>query len=72
MCVICMCVMCDMCDVCDMCQGAEWLALWEAVCGSLGQVAVTAGTALVQLVLSDVADFTLVLHGLLNRVPSAR
>ena len=55
-----------------MCQGAELRMLWAVLCGEQAGLAETAGTVLVQLVLNDVADFTFILHGILNRVPSAR
>jgi hypothetical protein len=46
--------------------------LWDALTGDESLVAEAAADVLVQLVLSDVCEFTYALHGVLNRAPSSR
>lgn len=51
---------------------AELKLLWEMLAGERCLVAEAAGDALVQLVMADVCEFTYILHGVLNRVPSSK
>ncbi|PVD20028.1 hypothetical protein C0Q70_20522 [Pomacea canaliculata] len=50
----------------------ELKLLWDIVTGDKDTLALTAGQALLQLVLSQTADFNYVLNGILNLIPSAR